>query len=150
MPLAGLLVLLPPVVEVTGVEFLVVMRFDENTLSALICSSRPLHPSHSLVYHRTPQVLLLFPVQASAAASAELWSLGRIFDDVDGTRTEVKASQADVRPLKRISLLLQTSLGSQRISDMAWSYFAGKKVSKVTFRRPLTAFCHLVLDVPLV
>lgn len=90
-------------------------------------------------------MLLLFPVQDFAAASAEPWSLGRMVSYVDGIRMPVNASQTDVRPLNRISLLLQSSLGSHRNSDiMLPPYLVGKKVSRVTLRRPLTASCHLV------
>ena len=78
VPLAGLLELFPPVDEVTGVVFFVVIRFDEKRAVAIICSSRPLQPSQLRVYHRTPQVLLLFPEQDLAAASAEPCSLGRM------------------------------------------------------------------------
>jgi hypothetical protein len=62
----------------------------------------------------------------------------------------VKASQEVTRPLKRISLRLQVSIGSQATSDMMLPpYAAGKKMSKVLLSRPSTAVAHLV-SVPLV
>jgi hypothetical protein len=52
--------------------------------------------------------------------------------------------------LKRISLLLQTSFGSQRTSDMMLPpYLVGKNMSRVLLSRPSTAVAHFVL-VPLV
>lgn len=63
-------------------------------------------------------------------------------------RMEVKASQEETSPLKMISLSLQTSSGSQRISDMMLlPNFAGKNLSRVTLRRPWVAVSHLVLFV---
>ena len=49
-----------------------------------------------------------------------------------------------VMPLKRISLLLHASVGSQRVSLMTPLYLLGKKVSIVTFNRPLTASSHVL------
>ena len=74
VPAVGLLVLFPPVVEVTGANvelFDPTIKLDQNIFVALIDSSRPLHPSQLLVYHLTPQVLLPYPVHASAADCAE-------------------------------------------------------------------------------
>lgn len=59
----------------------------------------------------------------------------------------MKAIQADVMPLKMISLLLHTSFGSQRVSDMMFPpYSEGKKVSRMTSRRPFTASSHFVCE----
>lgn len=112
-PAVGLLVLFPPVVEVTGAVLLKLIKFAVNIFVALICSSIPIHPSHVDLYHRTPQVPLLWPVQDAAAAWPDVWSFARMVSYVDGTSRAVNASQVEVSPLKRISLLLQFSAGSQ-------------------------------------
>lgn len=73
IPALGSLVLFPPVVEVTGPEdMLYGIRLAQKTLVVLIDSSRPIHPSQLLIDHRTPQVLLPYPVQASAADWADV------------------------------------------------------------------------------
>ena len=96
------------------------------------------------MYQRTPQVLFPLPVHDLAAACAELCRLGRMVSDVDGTRTDTNAIHMAVMPLKRISLLLHASVGSQRVSLMTPLYLLGKKVSIVTFNRPLTASSHVL------
>lgn len=112
-PAVGLLVLFPPVVEVTGAVLLKLTKFAVNTFVTLICSSIPIHPSHTDLYHRTPQVPLLWPVHDAAAAWADVWSFAIMLSNVDGTSTAVMDNQVEVSPLKRISLLLQVSAGSQ-------------------------------------
>lgn len=114
-PALGSLVLFPPVRDVTGAYALaldIMIRFDQKIFSALICSSSPISPSQLFVYHFTPQVLLLLPVQDAAAASLDVFSFGMIVLYVDGTIRAVKAIQPAVRPLKRISLRLQISVVS--------------------------------------
>lgn len=113
-PAVGSLVLFPPVVDVTGApEVFSPIIFAAKILVTLICSSSPLQPSQVELCHTTPQLLLLCPVQVSAAATPEPWSLGIIVLYVDGTSRAVKANHMERSPLKMISLLLQTSVVSQ-------------------------------------
>lgn len=124
VPALGSLLLFPPVRDVTGAYKLalgIMIRFDQKIFNALICSSRPISPSQLLVYHFTPQVLLLSPVQDAAAAALDTCSFDAIVLYVDGTIRAVKAIHPAVRPLKRISLRLQISVVSHSNSvRMLW------------------------------
>lgn len=80
------------------------------------------------------------PVQEAAHAAAEDSSFGMIVLYVEGTSRAVYASQETVRPLKRTSLLLQISRGSQVTSSITSLWM--KNVLKVESSRPLTAVSH--------
>ena len=77
-PALGLLVLFPPVVEVTGPVLLKAIRLATKIFAAIISSSIPVHPSNLDSYHVRPQVLLSLPEQDLAAACAEVLRMGRI------------------------------------------------------------------------
>jgi hypothetical protein len=125
---------------VTGAVLLKLIMLARNTFVALISSSIPSQPSYSDLYHLTPQVPLLWPVQDAAAAAPEVCSFAKTLSNVDGTSTAVNASHEEVSPLNRISLSLQVSEGSQLKSSMILP--VRKNVSKVLFKSPLTAVCH--------
>lgn len=64
-PAFGSLVLFPPVEDVTGLVFCLLINGNIATLKtfvALICSSMPVFPSHSFPYQRTPHDWLPLPV----------------------------------------------------------------------------------------
>lgn len=121
-PALRLLLLFPPVVDVTGGPYSVPLIHGSictlKALLALICCSIPCSPSQVPVVHRTPHVLLLLPVQEFAAPWPVACSFERISSYSDGMRRAVWASQLATRPLKRTSLLLQISRVSHSQSEM--------------------------------
>lgn len=141
-PVLGSLVLLPPVVDVTGPEFAKLIRLAIIASLALICSSMPDSPSHFPAYHWIPQMFPL-PEHDFAAAVADFWSLGMIVLYVEGTSKTVNDSHDEVTPLNKISLLLHCLLLSQVTSSKMPPFELGKNLVSRTSSRPSTTVNHL-------
>lgn len=136
------------VVFVAGDRCLYATRLDVKMLVALISSSMPSVPSQLDLYQCCPQVVLLLPpLHCFAAPTADPCRRGRMSDDVYGASMLVRVRLSARRPLKVISLSLQTFAGSQSTSDMiSPPNLAGKNVWKVLFNNPSKAVFHCVVS----